>query len=183
MNTTLPHTIENGQGEKIIFKKIVQEPDGAKLIIEGHCTPKAGPAMHIHYLQDEGFTVVKGTVACQIAGQETAYYSEGQSVVFYKNTAHRFWNAGADELIIDAWVKPVNSLIFYLETLYAAQRKSGSNRPDAFDAAYLLVKYKQEYGLIGMPFIVKNIIMPLTYFIGKLSGKYKKFKNAPKPIK
>ena len=68
MNTTLPHTIENGQGEKIIFKKIVQEPDGAKLIIEGHCTPKAGPAMHIHYLQDEGFTVVKGTVACQIEG-------------------------------------------------------------------------------------------------------------------
>lgn len=183
MNYTLPHIIENGQGEKITFKEIIQEPDGAKVRIEGRCKLNAGPAMHIHYLQDEGFTILQGRAGCQIAGEEAKYYSEGESVIFKKNIAHKFWNAGSDELIIDAWVKPVNSLIFFLDTLYAAQRNSGSSQPEAFDAAYLLVKYKNEYGMAEMPLPVRKIIIPLTYFFGHLFGKYKKFKNAPKPIK
>ena len=92
MNFTLPHTIENGQGETITFKEIIQEPDGAKILIEGRCTSNAGPAMHIHYLQDEGFTIIQGKAGCQIAGQEAKYYSKGETLFFNKNTAHRFWN-------------------------------------------------------------------------------------------
>lgn len=79
-----------------------------------------------------------------------------------------------------AW--PANSLIFFLSTLYAAQKKSGSKRPDAFDAAYLMVRYKKEYGLPELPSFVKNIIMPATYLIGKIIGKYKDFKDAPEPL-
>lgn len=182
MKYLLPYTIESGQGEKIIFKEIVHEPDASKIIIEGHCIPNAGPAMHVHYLQDEGFTILQGKAACQVYGQEPKIYTAGQSIIFYRNTPHRFWNVGDDELIIDAWVKPVNSIVFFLDTLYAAQRKSGSNRPEAFDSAYLMTRYKNEYGLIGLPFIVKKLIIPITFFIGNILGKYKKFKNAPKPL-
>lgn len=41
------------------------------MIIEGFCKPKAGPAMHVHYKQDEALTVVKGKMGCQILGQVT----------------------------------------------------------------------------------------------------------------
>lgn len=182
MKITLPHIIESGHGEKIIFKEIIREPDGDKVIIEGYCTPNAGPAMHVHYKQDEGITVVRGKMGCQILGQEPFYYSEGQEAVFLRNIPHRFWNAGQDELIISSWVKPANSIIFFLTTLYAALKKSKTKRPEAFDAAYLMVRYKHEYGLPELPSFVKNIIMPVTYSIGSLIGKYQKFRDAPKPL-
>jgi hypothetical protein len=35
------------------IKEIISEPGGDKVIIEGHCKPKDGPAMHVHYQQDE----------------------------------------------------------------------------------------------------------------------------------
>lgn len=49
MKTTLPFTIESGHGETIIFKEIIKEPDGDRVVLEGRCTPNAGPAMHVHY--------------------------------------------------------------------------------------------------------------------------------------
>jgi quercetin dioxygenase-like cupin family protein len=183
MKFTLPHTIESGLGEKMIFKEIIKEPDGDKVIIEGRCTPKAGPVMHVHFQQDEVITVIKGKMGCQILGEEPVYYTAGQTASFLRNVPHRFWNAGEDELVISSWVKPVNSIIFFLTTLYAAQKKSGSGRPEMFDAAYLMTKYKHEYELPELPSFVKKVIMPTTYFIGRLLGKYKKFEDAPEPLK
>jgi hypothetical protein len=85
-------------------------------------------------------------------------------------------------LEISSWVKPANSIIFFLSALYAAQKRSGNGRPEAFEGAFLIVRYKNEYGLPELPSFVKNIIMPVTYQIGKVLGKYKKFKDAPEPL-
>jgi mannose-6-phosphate isomerase-like protein (cupin superfamily) len=182
MPFTLPHTIENGLGEKIIFKEIIHEADGDKVLIEGYCKPNVGPLMHVHYKQDEALTVVSGKMAYQILGQEPVYVATGQTATFLRNQPHRFWNAGDDELEISSWVKPANSIIFFLSALYAAQKRSGNGRPEAFDGAFLIVRYKNEYGLPELPSFVKNIIMPVTYQIGKVLGKYKKFKDAPEPL-
>jgi quercetin dioxygenase-like cupin family protein len=182
MKFTLPHTIENGLGEKIIFKEIIHESDGDKVLIEGYCQPKGGPAMHVHYKQDEALTVVSGKMGYQVLGEDPVYLITGQTATFLRNQPHRFWNAGDDELEISSWVKPANSIIFFLSTLYASQKKSGSSRPEAFDGAYLMVRYKSEYGLPELPSFVKNVIMPITYTIGIIIGKYKKFKDAPKPL-
>lgn len=183
MNFTLPHTIESGLGEQMIFKEIIREPDGDKVIIEGRCRPKAGPTMHVHLKQDEALTVVQGKMGCQILGQEPVFYSVGETATFLRNVPHRFWNAGDDELVVSSWVKPVNSLIFFLTALYAAQKKSGTGRPEMFDAAYLMTRYKSEYDLPELPSFVKKVVMPITYRIGQLLGKYKKFDGAPEPLK
>lgn len=183
MNFTLPYTIESGLGEKMIFKEIIKEPDGDKVIIEGTCTPKAGPALHVHFKQDEALTVVQGKMGCQILGQEPVYYSVGQTATFLRGVPHRFWNAGEDELVLSSWIKPANSIIFFLSTLYAAQKKTGTKRPEMFDAAYLMTRYKHEYDLPELPSFVKKVVMPATYLIGQLLGKYKKFDGAPKPLK
>jgi quercetin dioxygenase-like cupin family protein len=182
MKFTLPYTIDSGQGEKIIFKEIIHEPDGEKVIADGFCAPKAGPPMHVHYKQDEGFKVIKGKMCYQIAGKQIQYLDEGQSVTFCRNTPHRFWNAGDEEMVISSWIKPANSIIFFLSTLYDARKKSGSHRPELFDAAYLTKRYKNEYALTELPPFVKKVIIPITYQIGVMLGKYKKFKDAPEPL-
>ena len=182
MDITLPHTIENGLGEKIIFKEIMHEPDGDKVVVEAFCQPQSGPIMHVHYKQDEAITVVSGQMSYQILGEEPKTIGAGETVLFSRNKPHRFWNAGNEILHLSGWVKPANSIIFFLSALYEAQKRGSNGRPENFDAAYLMTRYKNEYGMPELPGLVKNIIMPLTYGIGKLLGKYKKFEGAPEPL-
>jgi hypothetical protein len=139
--------------------------------------------MHVHYQQDEHFHVTQGTMAYQIPGQEVSYLTKGQSTTFLRNTPHKFWNSGEDELILDCWAKPANNAVFYLSTLYAATHGQKAAQPDPFDGAYLNMRYKSEYGIVELPAFVRKIIIPITYSIGRLLGKYKKFKGAPAPVK
>jgi quercetin dioxygenase-like cupin family protein len=183
MNYQLPHTIKNCVGETLTFKELVKEPDGDKLVVENCVAPKSGPPMHTHFLQDESLTVVEGRIGYQVKGGQPQYAGPGESVLFKRGTPHRFWNAGEQPLRCTGWVKPANTLVFFLSSVYAAQNKSGSERPETFDSAYLLTRYASEYDMPEIPAFVKKVIMPITYFIGRLLGKYGHFKNAPEPIK
>lgn len=60
MKIQYPHTIENGHGEKLVIQSIEHEPDGDLVLGENWVQPGSGPPMHVHFLQDEGFTVVSG---------------------------------------------------------------------------------------------------------------------------
>ena len=183
MTYQLPHTIQNGLGETLTFKALVPEPDGDKLIVENYVAPNSGPPMHTHFLQDEALTVVKGRAGYQVQGEEPKYAGEGETIVFKRGTPHRFWNAGEEVLHCTGWVKPANTLVFFLSSVYAAQAKSGSERPEQFDGAYLLTRYAAEYDMAELPPFVKKVILPVTYQVGKLLGKYKHFENAPTPLK
>lgn len=182
MEYTLPHTVESGDGEKIIFKEIIHEPGGDKVIVESFCEPGCGPAMHVHFKQDECLTVVSGQLSYQILGKEPVHVNTGETITFLRNQPHKFWNTGDGELKIEGWVKPVNSVIFFLSALFEARKRSGKSRPELFDGAYLMTRYKNEYGMPEIPGFVKNVIMPATYQLGKVLGKYEKFKDAPEPL-
>lgn len=182
MDYKLPHTIKNPIGETLIFKELVREPDGDKLIVENYVVPKSGPPMHTHWLQEESLTVVKGRIGYQLKGQAPAFAGEGETVTFTRGTPHRFWNAGDEMLHCTGYVKPANTILFYLSSIYEAQNKSGTEQPEKFDGAYLLSRYKSEYDM-ELPGFVKKVIIPVTYFVGRLLGKYKHFKNAPEPVK
>ena len=183
MNITYPHIIENCTGEKIIFKQVQQEPDGDRVLVENFVEPGHGPLMHTHFLQDESLTVVNGRIGYQVMGQPEQYAGEGETVLFKRGVPHRFWNDGEDTLHCKGWIKPANTIVFYLSAIYAAQNKSGKSQPEKFDAAYLLTRYSKEYDLPEIPLIVKKIILPITYTIGNLLGKYKHFENAPEPLR
>jgi quercetin dioxygenase-like cupin family protein len=183
MNYKLPYTIENINGEKLTFLQMVQEPGGDKLLVENSVPPGAGPPMHTHYLQEESLTVVKGRIGYQLKGEEPQFAEVGETVVFAAGVAHKFWNAGQDELVCTGYVKPAHTLVFFLSSIYAAQHKSGSPKPELFDAAYLLTRYSSEYEMHEIPWFVRKLIMPVTYAAGRMFGKYKHFKDAPAPIK
>ena len=182
MKIEYPYQIENRVGEKLIFKEVVNEPDGDKVIVENFVQPGCGPIMHTHLRQDEALTVVKGKMGYQILGQEPKFAGEGETVVFERGVPHRFWNEGEEVLNCLGWVKPAENIVYYLAAIYAAQNKTGSHQPETFDAAYLITRYASEYDLPDLPAFVKKGIMPLIVFIGKLLGKYKHFEDAPKPF-
>lgn len=183
MHYALPHTIENHLGEKLTFSAIRHEPDGEILLCENWVQPGSGPPMHTHWLQDEGFTVLEGRIGYQVAGQPAQYAGPGESVVFKRGVAHRFWNAGSAVLHCAGWLKPANTIVFFLTSIYAAQNKSGKAQPERFDAAYLMTRYAGEYDMQAIPTFVKNVIMPVVYRVGKLLNKYEHFKGAPEPVK
>jgi quercetin dioxygenase-like cupin family protein len=182
MNYSLPHTIESHLGEVVIFKSIQHELDGDVLLCENFVQPNSGPPMHTHWLQDEGFTVLEGQIAYQVAGQPAQYAGPGESVVFKRGVSHRFWNAGTDILRCEGWLKPANHFMFFLSSVYAAQNKSGKAQPELFDAAYLLTRYASEYKMDEIPPLVTKVIMPIAYRLGKLLNKYEHFKDAPEPV-
>lgn len=183
MKYNYPVTIENGLGEILIFKSCETENGEEKLIVENFVKPGAGPVMHTHLLQDEALTVVSGELTYQVLGEEPKTAQAGETAVFKRRVPHKFVNSGTTELNCTGYIKPANTIIFYLSAIFEAQKKSGKNQPELFDGAYLICRYKSEYDLPELPFFVKKIIMPVVYFTGKLLGKYSHFKDAPEPIK
>lgn len=183
MKISYPHTIENCIGERIIFKGIEKTNQGDRVIVENFVVPGVGPVMHTHWHQDEALTVVNGRIGYQVYGQPKQYATEGETVVFKRGVAHRFWNAGEDILHCKGYVEPANSVVFFLSSIFEAQNKSGKAEPEKFDGAYLITLYASEFDMTEMPRFVKKIILPSIYRIGKLLGKYPHFKNAPEPLK
>jgi hypothetical protein len=51
-----------------------------------------------------------------------------------------------------------------------------------FDGAFLLTHYKTEFAMHEIPAFVQKYIFPIVLFVGKLTGKNKKYSNAPGPI-
>ncbi len=180
---TYPHTIENHFGEKLIFESVEMEDGEEKVLVTNEVQPGAGPVMHVHFKQDESLTVVGGKLGYQIMGEEPRYAGPGETVLFKRGVPHRFWNAGDDLLRCEGWIKPANSIVFFLTALYDAFNKSGKEQPEAFDGAYLMTRYRSEYDLPEIPGFVKRVIMPATVAVGKMLGKYEHFKDAPAPLR
>ena len=177
-----PYTIENGSGEELTFLGIVPDQDGDRLEAEARARPGAGPPMHVHHLQEEAMTVVSGKLGFQIAGEPPRYAGPGETMAFAPGVGHRWWNAGTTELRCTGWVKPPHNVEYFLSALFDSMKRSGRNRPDLFDAAFLLTRYRSEMGLLEIPAVVQTVAFPLLLAIGTMLGKYGRFKDAPEPV-
>jgi hypothetical protein len=126
--------------------------------------------------------VLQGKMGYQIEGEEVKYAGIGEAAFFKRGTPRKFWNAGNDELNCFGWIKPANNIIFYLDSLYNSINETGTDKPDQFDT-YLLYRYRKEFDNPELSKIIKSLVLPTAYGIGKITGKYRKFRNAPEPVK
>ncbi|MFN0013289.1 MAG: cupin domain-containing protein [Saprospiraceae bacterium] len=177
MNYQFPHTIKHKYGEQIIFLRM----EGSRVLIENEVQPNCGPPMHTHFIQDECLTVVEGKIGYQCLGQEPLFAGPGETIFFERGVPHRFWNAGDTVLRCTGWIGPAETFVFFLSNLYDAMNRGKNHQPEIFDGSYLAWRYRREYDLPEIPWFVKNVIMPITYGIGLMIGKYQKFRNAPTP--
>ena len=180
MQPGFPHTIEAITGEKLTFERIVVKDGIEFLEAENWVQPNAGPPMHVHYRQDESLTVISGRMAYQEPGSETKYAGPGETALFKAGTPHKFWNAGTDVLHCKGYVSPPENLVYFLCQLYRSVNENGG-KPRLYDAAFLLNRYKSEFGMLEIPAFVQKTIFPLVLFFGNLLGKNRKFRDAPLP--
>jgi quercetin dioxygenase-like cupin family protein len=180
--TTYPHTIDNGAGEQLTF--VARREDEHGEYLEGHNTvaPGIGPPMHVHHLQEESLTVERGTMGWQRPGGEEHLAHSGETVTFPPGDTHRFWNAGDDELVCSGYVRPPDNLEYYLTQIFTSMRENGGKRPRLFDAAYLLTRYRSEFGMAEIPAPVQRVVFPVVVFVGRLFGTHRRFAGAPEPV-
>jgi quercetin dioxygenase-like cupin family protein len=180
--TTYPYTIDNGSGELLTFTGVTHGPDGEHLGADGVAQPGSGPPMHVHYLQEEAARVVRGRMGYQVLGGEPKFAGPGELVVWPAGTAHKWWNAGNDELHMTGWCSPPDNVEFFLSTLFASTKANGGTRPGLFDAAFLVTRYRTEFAMLELPAFVRHVVIPVAYRLGTRLGKYRKFQDAPAPI-
>ena len=180
--STHPHTIDNGAGERLTFVAVRRDDRGEYIEMRNSVAPGAGPPMHVHHLQEEGLTVERGTIGHQSQGGAEHTARPGESVTFAPGQAHRFWNAGDDELVCTGFVRPPGNLEYYLTEIYASMRRKGGDRPGLFDGAYLGLRYRSEFEMTEVPAPVRRLLFPAIAAAGRLLGLHRRFADAPEPI-
>lgn len=181
--STYPHTIENGAGERLTFVSRVREAGGDRLEVENLVKPGSGPPMHVHNHQEEALTVRRGRIGYQRPGEPPRFAGPGETVVFEPGEAHRFWNAGDEDLLGTGYVRPADNLEYFLTALFESQRENGGNRPDPFEAAFLMRRYRDEFYMMEIPAAVQRFVFPVLVTLGRALGKYAKYVDAPEPVR
>ena len=180
---TYPHSIENGAGERLTFLRRVPGATGDRLEVQNLVKPGAGPPMHIHRYQEEALTVRQGRIGYQRPGQPEQFADPGATVTFKPGEAHRFWNAGTDDLVCGGYVEPADNIEYFLGAIYASTKQRGGTAPDPFDAAFLAWRYRSEFVMVDIPAAVQRFVFPLQVALGRVLGKYRKFAGAPEPVR
>ena len=182
ITTPEPRTISNGGGERLTFLGVHEDERGPYVHVRNAVEPGAGPPMHVHHRQDEGLTVEQGTIGYQRNGEEPRTAGPGETVVFRAGEVHRFWNAGEDDLVCDGWIGPPENIEYFLTKLFAAMRASGGKRPRLYDTAFLLTRYRSEFGMAEIPRPVQRVLFPVVLAVGRVLGWQRRFAGAPEPV-
>jgi quercetin dioxygenase-like cupin family protein len=182
MPLELPRTIDNGHGERLTFLEVVDHPEGETLLVANEVAPGCGPIMHLHHAQEEALTVRTGLLGYQFQGGPEQTACPGETVVFPAGRPHRFWAAGDETLRCDGYVRPPDNAVWFLSEIYRSTAESDRGRPDDFDAAFLLGRYRGEYDLPGIPSPIRRFVFPVLRVLGRATGKFKRFDSAPEPV-
>jgi len=175
----LPLEISNGPGDVMAFHQYYTDEQGREAVaVETQTPPKAGPPMHVHYLQDESLTIIAGTMGIKEPGKPERFITAGETVTWLAGVPHKFWNAGNNTLHCKGWVAPVDSFVFLLSEIHKAVY-AGKGKPSMFDIAFLMRRYRSEFYMLEIPAFVQATYFPLLIFVGRLLGKYKKYAEAP----
>jgi hypothetical protein len=118
----------------------------------------------------------------QRQGDEELLAQPGETVTFAPGEMHRFWNAGEDELLCSGYVRAPDNLEYFLTQLFASTRPNGGRRPRLFDAAYLMSRYRSEFGLADIPAPVQRFVFPVVVAVGRLLGRHRRLAGAPEPV-
>jgi quercetin dioxygenase-like cupin family protein len=177
-----PRMIDNGDGELLTFLGVRTGADGRHVLeVENQVQPGSGPPMHAHHLQEESLTVKEGRMGYRIAGGPDRFAGPDETVTFAPGQMHRFWNAGDAVLRCSGSVSPPDNLEYFLTEAFASIRRGGG-RPNPFDAAYLLGRYRTEFAQGDIPAPVRVLVFPILRAIGRILGRDRRYVNAPPPI-
>ena len=146
-------TIENPvTGERIVFNKTSRETGGEAVEIEVWVRPGGVvAAAHVHPFQSERFEVISGRLGMKL-GRKKVEVGPEDVVVVEPGTAHKFWNAGDDELHFVTVVRPALQFERLLETMFALAADGKTNRKGMPNPLRLAVIAKAHFDDVRLPF-------------------------------
>ena len=101
----------------------------------------------------------------------------GQTVTSTPADAHRFWNAGEDDLRCSDYMQPVDNIEYFLSEVFASQARYGT-WPDHFHAVQLARHSRSGFVIGDVPAAVQRFVFPVLVSIGRLLGRYARFADA-----
>ncbi|BBL78306.1 cupin [Rubrobacter xylanophilus] len=167
-------TIENPvTGERVTFLKTSAETDGELVLIETTVAPDGSVAAeHLHPYQCERFEILEGEVEFKVGGRLLTA-GPGDVVVVEPGTAHRFRNAGEEEVRFRCEVRPALTFESFLVTMFglAADGKTGKGGlPNPFHLAVIMAEHFDLVRLPHVPAWVQRAGLALGAPVGRLLG-------------
>jgi quercetin dioxygenase-like cupin family protein len=139
-------------GERLLFHRTASDTDGALVVVEATVQPGGFvAAAHVHPHQTERFDVLEGTLGLRL-GRRTLTARGGDTVTVPAGTAHRFWNAGDDEVRFLCEVRPALAFEELLETMFALAEDGKTNRKGMPNPMRLAVIAKAHFDVVRLPF-------------------------------
>ena len=107
--------------------------------------------MHIHHMQTESMTVEAGRVGVQIAGEPEFFAGPGETITFAPGRRAPLLERGRGRSSsMTGEVYPPHNLEYFLTQVFASTKAHGG-RPGAFDGAFLMTRYRDEFTLTAIP--------------------------------
>jgi quercetin dioxygenase-like cupin family protein len=163
------------QGESLTF---FGEADStaSSMEVEVSMAPGAeGPPPHIHTKQSETFNITAGRLVAKVDGEE--HIAEpGQTLVVQAGQAHTFVNGSETEpLVFRATFEPALNFQWALTELARAAIRAGGSWADLPlpELAYILRQVRDEYRVVGIPFVLQDILFGLLARVAVLQGRAK----------
>jgi len=157
-------------GERIIIRETGARTGGQMLAFDLFLPPKAHvPSRHVHPLQEERFTVVKGQLRFRLGrlGLRRVLANPGDTVVVPAGTAHWFGNAGTGVMHARVEARPALRMEEMFESAAAMGRAGcipGTRMPRPTNLARFLIEFQREVRVPDLPAgLVRMVLAPLAW--------------------
>src|SRR5262249_11986808 len=141
-------------GERLVFHVTSAETNGERVVFETIVQPGGFvAAAHIHPFQTEHFEVLAGTLGMR-RGKEAVELKPGGSGGAEPGTAHKFWNAGDDEVRFVCTVTPALQFERLIATMYGLAAEGKTNKkgmPNPVRLAVIANHHFDDVRLPGIP--------------------------------
>lgn len=152
MITTGDTLINPITGEKMTFTKTAADTHGGYVLIELHAQPDAFvAAAHVHPAQTETFEIVSGTLGAKVAGKKLEAHA-GDVLVVEPGQAHKWWNAGDNELVFRCEIRPALQFESLIETMFSLAADGKTNGKGMPNPLRLAVIPRHHLDTVVLPF-------------------------------
>jgi mannose-6-phosphate isomerase-like protein (cupin superfamily) len=149
-------------GDKGKFLVTSEDSNGELMRAELWVKPGGeGPPEHYHPIQHETFEVIKGELNLIVDGKKMVLKA-GEKYTVPPNVAHKWWNAGKEELVAIGELRPA------LKTEQGKTNKQGL--PSTLQFAAILNECYGELFIVGPPIIAQKFMAKVVGRFAKLIG-------------
>jgi quercetin dioxygenase-like cupin family protein len=159
--------------ERMTFLRTAAQTGGDHVLIELRSEPGGFvAAAHTHPVQTETFEIVSGTLGAKVGGKKIEARA-GETLVVEPGTAHKWWNAGEDELVFRAEGLPAGQFEQLIETMFGLAVDGKTNKKGMPNPLRLAVIAKHHFAEVQLPFpppALQRIGLALGAPLGRLVG-------------